>query len=209
MARAWESWDVRIRAVAFDVGGVLTRAGRFSDFGETWQERLGMTQAQFGQALASVDPDELAFTGRLSEAQFKAGLSAALGLPAGQVREFLAGMCGELDAGLFAYAASLRPHCTTAILSNAIDGARREYQALYRFEQLVDVIIYSCEVGLAKPDPRLYRLLCDRLAVSPAEVVFLDDRPENVKGARELGIHALLHENTAQSIKAIDALLAS
>ena len=197
-----------IRAVAFDVGGVLTRVG-FSDFEKTWQERLGMTQAEFGQALASVDPDELAFTGRLSEAQFKAGLSTALGLSAVQVREFLAGMCGELDADLFAYVARLRPRCNTAILSNAIDGARREYQMLYGFEQLVDVIIYSYEVGLAKPDPRIYRLLCDRLAVSPGEVIFLDDRPENVKGARELGIHALLHENAAQSIKAVDALLAS
>jgi epoxide hydrolase-like predicted phosphatase len=200
---------VTIWAVAFDVGGVLTRAGRVSDFEETWRERLGMTQAEFGQALASVDPDELAFTGHLSEAQFKAGLSAALGLSAGQVREFLAGMCGELDADFSAYLARLRPRCSTAILSNAIDGARREYQALYGFEQLVDVIIYSYEVGLAKPDPRVYRLLCDRLAVSPGEVVFLDDRTENVKAACEFGIHALLHENTAQSIKAIDALLAS
>ena len=198
-----------IRAVAFDVGGVLTRAGRVGEFEETWRERLGMTQAEFGQALASVDPDELAFTGHLSEAQFKAGLSAAFGLSAGQVREFLAGMCGELDADLSAYVVRLRPRCSTAILSNAIDGARREYQALYGFEQLVDVIIYSYEVGLAKPDPRVYRLLCDRLAVSPGEVVFLDDRTENAKAACEFGIHALLHENTAQSIKAIDALLAS
>jgi epoxide hydrolase-like predicted phosphatase len=195
--------------VAFDVGGVLTQVGRFSDFEETWQEPLGMTQAEFGQALASVDPDELAFTGRLSETQFKAGLSTAFGLSAVQVHEFLAQMCGELDAEFVAYVASLRPRYNTAILSNAIDGARREYQARYGFEQLVDVIIYSCEVGLAKPDPRVYRLLCDRLAVSPGEVVFLDDRPENVKGACELGIHALLHESTAQSIKAVDALLAS
>jgi hypothetical protein len=44
-----------------------------------------MTQAEFGQALATVDPDELAFTGRLSEAQFKAGLSTALGLSALQI----------------------------------------------------------------------------------------------------------------------------
>jgi epoxide hydrolase-like predicted phosphatase len=195
--------------VAFDIGGVLTRVGRFSDFKETWQERLGMTQAEFGQALATVDPDELAFTGRLSEAQFKAGLSAALGLSAVQVHEFLAEMSGELDAELFAYVASLRPRCNTAILSNAIGGARREYRARSGFEQLVDVIIYSYEVGLAKPDPRVYWLLCDRLAVSPGEVVFLDDRPENVKGACELGIHALLHESTAQSIKTVDTLLAS
>lgn len=121
----------------------------------------------------------------------------------------MAETCGELDAELFAYVASLRPHYKTAILSDAISGARREYQMRYRFEQLVDVIIYSCEVGLAKPDPRVYRLLCDRLAVSPGELVFLDDRAENVKGACELGIHALLHETTVQSIRALEALLAA
>ena len=62
--------------------------------------------------------------------------------------------------------------------------------------------LYGPPVGLAKPDPRVYQLLCDQLSVSPGEVVFLDDSPENVNGACELGIDALLHENTAQSIKA-------
>jgi putative hydrolase of the HAD superfamily len=199
--------------VAFDVGGVLRRHGRFSDFEESWRERLGLTQAEFGQAMASVDPDGLAFTGRLSQAQFTARHSAALGLSAAEADEFMAEMwamsCGELDAELVAYAATLRPRYRTAILSDAIDGTRPWNQARYRFEQLVDVIIYSYEVGLAKPDPRVYRLLCDQLAVSPGELVFLDDRLENVSGAAELGIHAVLHESATQSIVAIGALLAS
>jgi putative hydrolase of the HAD superfamily len=160
-----------------------------------------------------VDPDGLAFTGRLSLTQLKARHASALGLSAAEADEFMADMwatsSGELDAELAAYAASLRPGYHTAILSDAVDGARAWNQARYGFEQLVDVVIYSYEVGLAKPDPRIYRLLCDRLAVLPGQVVFLDDRPENVKGAGELGIHALLHESTAQSIKAINALLAS
>lgn len=193
--------------MAFDVGGVLTRVG--PDVANVWQERLGMTHAEFGKALASVDRDGRAYTGRLSQADFQARLSTALGLSAEQADEFKEDMFGELDAELCAYAASLRPRYATAILSDTIDGARSEYQARYGFEQLVDVIIYSCEVGLAKPDPRIYQLLCDRLAVSPGEVVFLDDRPENVNAARELGIHALLHESTSQSIRSLDALLAS
>jgi epoxide hydrolase-like predicted phosphatase len=201
--------DVPIRAVAFDVGGVLTQVGHLSSFRESWRERLGLTQAGFSQALASVDPGELALTGLLSEAQYKGRLAAALGLSAVQADEFLSGMSGDLDAGLCNYAASLRPRFTTAILSDAVAGARRVYQARYGFDDLVDVIIYSCEVGLAKPDPRIYQLLCDRLAVAPSELVFLDDRPENVHGARELGLHAVLHENTAQSIKALGALLAA
>jgi epoxide hydrolase-like predicted phosphatase len=208
----WDSCCVGIRAVAFDVGGVLRQVGRFSDFQEIWQERLGMTPAEFGRALATVDPDGLAFTGRLSQAQFKARHSDALRLSAEQADRFMADLwavdSGELDAELVAYVASLRPRYKTAILSDAIDGARPWNQERYGFEQLVDVIIYSYEVGLAKPDPRIYRLLCDRLTVSPGEVVFLDDRPENVRGAHELGIQALLHKSTAQSIKAVDALLA-
>jgi putative hydrolase of the HAD superfamily len=204
---------VKIRAVAFDVGGVLVRRGRFADFEETWRERLGMTQAEFGQALASVDPDGLAFTGHLSLAQFRARHATALGLSAAEAHEFMAEMwamsSGELDAELVAYAASLRPRYSAAILSDAIDGSRSWNQERYGFEQLVDVIVYSYEVGLAKPDPRIYRLLCDRLAVCPGEVVFLDDRAENVKGAGEIGMRAVLHESAAQSIKAVDALLAS
>jgi len=199
--------------VAFDVGGVLMRAGPVRDFEKAWQERLGMTQAEFGRALASVDPDGLAFTGRMSLTQFKARHATALGLSAAEADEFMAEMwamsSGGLDAELAAYAASLRPCYSTAILSDAIDGSRRWNQERYGFEQLVDVIIYSYEVGLAKPDPMVYQLLCDRLAVSPGEVAFLDDRPENVQGASELGIHALLHKSTAQSVKAVDALLAS
>jgi epoxide hydrolase-like predicted phosphatase len=196
-----------IRAVAFDVGGVLTQVGHLHDVRERWQAWLGMTAAEFSKALARVDPDELAFTGLLAETQYKARLAAALRQSIARADEFMADMSGELDTELFAYVASLRPRYTTAILSNAIGGARRENQARYGFEQLVDVIIYSCEVGLAKPDPRVYRLLCDRLAVSPGELVFLDDRPENVKAACELGIHALLHETTVQSIRALEALL--
>ena len=112
--------------MAFDVGGVLRRAGPVRDFEKAWQERLGMTQAEFGRALASVDPDGLAFTGHMSLTQFKARHSIALGLSAAAADEFMAEMWamsdGEIDAELAAYAASLRPRYCTAILSDAIDG---------------------------------------------------------------------------------------
>jgi len=115
--------------------------------------------------------------------------------------------CGELDEELTAYAASLRPRYVTAILSNSADGARREEQARYSFAELFDVIIYSHEVGLIKPDPRVYALLCAELSVRPDELVFLDDVPENVDAACRFGIRGLLHRSTPESIAAIDALI--
>ena len=117
--------------------------------------------------------------------------------------------CGELDQELTAYAASLRPRYRTAILTNSADGARREEQARYSFAELVDLIIYSHEVGLVKPDPRIYALLCAELSVSPDEVVFLDDLPQNVEAACQFGIHGLLHRGTPESIAAINSLIAA
>ncbi|MEO5877222.1 MAG: HAD-IA family hydrolase [Streptosporangiaceae bacterium] len=61
--------------------------------------------------------------------------------------------------------------------------------------------------GLLKPDPLIYELACSRLGVRPEEVIFLDDTPAAVEGARQARIHALLFHATAQAIAAIEALL--
>ena len=51
-----------------------------------------------------------------------------------------------------------------------------------------DVVVESAVEGLRKPDPRIYRLVCERLGVTPAETVFLDDLGANLKPAQELGM---------------------
>lgn len=51
--------------------------------------------------------------------------------------------------------------------------------------------IFSCDLGLAKPDPDIYRAACDAMGAQPDEVLFLDDTPENVVGARERGLRAV------------------
>lgn len=164
-------------------------------------------------AVASVDPDGIIRTGGLSEAQYRGRYAAALGLPGVQIEEFMADMwdwyCGELDRELAGYAASLRPRYATAVLSNSADGARREEQARYGFAGLFDTIIYSHEVGLAKPDRRIYALLCGELDVVPNELVFVDDLQENVDAAVQFGIHAVLHRSARQSIDAVNSFLAA
>ncbi len=69
------------------------------------------------------------------------------------------------------------------------------------------MLVYSHEIGVAKPDPRAYLVLCEQLGVAPEELVFLDNRLPNVDAARGLGIHALLHVSTPESIAAIRMLL--
>ncbi len=55
-----------------------------------------------------------------------------------------------------------------------------------------DHVTFSCEIGVLKPEPEIYEHALRGLGVAPAEAVFLDDRPENVEGARHLGLHAEL-----------------
>jgi putative hydrolase of the HAD superfamily len=50
--------------------------------------------------------------------------------------------------------------------------------------------VYSCEIGVAKPDPRAYEICAARLGVPPGEVLFFDDKEENVRAARQAGMKA-------------------
>jgi putative hydrolase of the HAD superfamily len=204
-----------VRAVAVDLGGVLERVDEPGEFLDRWRQRLGLTEQDhlgvLGWPLTRADPDGRAKTGRITEADLRQRYAAALGLTQTQTSEFMADLwdwyCGELDDELAGYVAGLRPRYRTGILSNSVDGARREEQARFGLAQLVDVVVYSHEIGVAKPDPRAYLLLCEQLGVAPEELVFLDNRASNVEAAGRLGVHGLLHVGTPESIMAIDSLL--
>ena len=203
-----------VRAVAFDIGGVLERVGDLDEWLGRWRGRVGLDEGVFQDRLGSVDPRSMIGTGQMSEAEFRQGYVDAFGFNEADADAFMADMwdwyCGELDDELMAFARNLRPTYRFGIISNSADGARREEQRRWGFEQLVDDpahIVYSHEVGVAKPDPRIYQIACDRLDVEPAELAFLDDVRICVNGASALGIHAVLHGSTPASIAAINALL--
>ena len=61
-----------------------------------------------------------------------------------------------------------------------------------------DPMIFSCDIRSVKPEEEIYRNCLSRLQLAPEEVLFLDDKPHNVEGARRLGMHSLVFE-TAES----------
>ncbi len=212
-----------IRAVVFDIGGILEiipdggdPATRFAEMMARWAARLGMETEEFNTRLSALDErlrsrGEDGSDGTLSEAAWWAGLRRALGWDQSQEdickRDFWDVYCGNLNPELATYFRSLRPHYRTALLSNSFDGARREEEARYHFSELADLIIYSHEVRMVKPDPHIFALTCERLDVQPDEVIFLDDVEGHVAAASACGIHAILFRDNAQAIAAIQALL--
>jgi putative hydrolase of the HAD superfamily len=103
----------------------------------------------------------------------------------------------------------LRPRYRTAIISNSFVGAREKEREKYQMENRAELIVYSHEVGMRKPDARIYALTCSKLGVSPAETVFVDDRFDNVEAARDAGMQAVMFFDSAQAIAEIDNLLAA
>jgi epoxide hydrolase-like predicted phosphatase len=202
---------VIVRAVIFDGGGVLEKVDEDGVWLSRWQSRLHLSEAEFTAALDRVDPEGLIAVGGLTEEEFRRRYAEALGLNGTQTEEFMQDMwdwyCGELDEVMVRFVSSLRPKYTTAIVTNSADGARREEQSRYRLGDLVDTIIYSHEVGIAKPDPGILTRTCERLRVDATECVLLDDTPEVIDAARQLGMRAVLHRDTETSIAEVAALL--
>jgi putative hydrolase of the HAD superfamily len=73
---------------------------------------------------------------------------------------------------------------------------------------MCDVLIYSHEERLLKPDPRIYLLACARLGLAPDNVVFADDTPGAVDAARRLGMKGVNFVSNGQTIEEVTASLA-
>lgn len=194
-----------IRAVVFDIGGILEIT---PDLGvtEKWEQRLHFKPGELNERMGSLWRD--GSLGNCTLEDVIRALREKVGMDQKQIDDFLDDLwseyLGQPNTELIEYLRGLRPRFQTALLSNSFVGARDKEQERYQFEELVDLIIYSHEVGVAKPDRRIYELTCERLGVQPAEMIFLDDNRRPVVAAHALGIHAILFENNTQAIAAIE-----
>lgn len=212
-----------IRAVVFDIGGVLevvpgggdpTR--HFPEMISRWEGYLEMQPGELDSKLTSID-ERLASMGKdpglgtCTEEEWQDELRHTTGMRPEQLAAFLRDYwdvyCGNPNEELLAFMRSLRPQYRMALVSNSGVGARREEQERHHFNEMTDLIVYSHEEGIAKPDPRIYALTCERLGVQPEEVVFLDNVESFVAAAKVYGMHAILFTDTMQAIADVQSYL--
>jgi putative hydrolase of the HAD superfamily len=91
----------------------------------------------------------------------------------------------------------------TAILSN-MPVPVRDYVVQCPWLPEFDSQTFSCEVGVCKPEPEIYRNCLNKLNVQPYEVLFLDDRESNVRAAEALGMHAVLFSHHADAMRELE-----
>ena len=96
----------------------------------------------------------------------------------------------------------------TAILSNTISiYASAQAQAGISKEGGFEPIIYSWQVELAKPQKEIFELALFELKADAESIIFIDDKPEHIKGAASIGVHTILFEDTNKTIARIQELI--
>ena len=96
------------------------------------------------------------------------------------------------------------------LVTNNVKEGSAAWRTLVPVEELFEVVVDSSEVGMRKPDPRIYRLALERLGgVAPERAVFLDDAPGNVAGAEAAGMAAILVADPDDAIEELHRLLAT
>lgn len=195
-----------IRAIIFDFGGVLVRtedqAGRLRA-----AARLGVSPQELYAAVFDSPAAAQATLGRVPAEAVWAHVQERFGLDADELArlraDFWAG--DRLDETLVAFMRSLRPAFKIGILSNAWSDGRHIIAERFGLAHAVDDIVVSAEVGIAKPDARIFRLAAARLGVEPDQAIFVDDFPANIEGARAVGMYAVHFKHPDQAMAEVRA----
>jgi epoxide hydrolase-like predicted phosphatase len=194
-----------IRAIIFDFGSVLVKMGDDAPR-RALAERLGVPLKELYRLIFDSEPAVRAMVGELTIEQHWQAVGAALGVPPAELPAVRAQFWAAdlVNEELVAYIRTLRPQYKLGLLSNAWGDLRQAMGERFGFDGLFDDLVISAEVGLAKPDPRIFRLAVERLGVQPDEAVFVDDVLANVEAARGVGLQAIHYLNNPQLFNALE-----
>ncbi|GGM04975.1 HAD family hydrolase [Dactylosporangium sucinum] len=207
--------------VWFDFGGVLSPP--MADIFAAYERKTGLSREQLESAMHAVTADlgrhplaalEVAL---ITEAEWGRRLRAALRVryPGADLsRSRLETFGGQWFDGIEANHAmvatlhAVREHgCRVGILTNNVREWEPYWREIVRPVGDVDCVVNSCEVGVRKPEPAIFRMAADAAGVAPEDCVLVDDVEENCAAARSLGWRAVHHRTDADARDLLFALI--
>ncbi len=197
-----------IRALIFDIGGVIVRSDARRALGDLADGSLH-SPAEVVQ-LIRTDPRWQDWQeGRIAPREWHAHLGARLGMTVSFARfceiwnraiDPAPILPGEFFSGLSA-------HYKLALLSNTDPIHVAHQEAIFSFFRFFPTRVYSCSVGLTKPHPGIYRRVLDASGIHASESVYIDDVEAYVLSARQVGMRAIVisgPEQLKESLRALD-----
>jgi epoxide hydrolase-like predicted phosphatase len=183
-----------IRAIVFDIGGVLLRTDDPAPRRQL-EQKHGLPPGGAAQLVFDSTMGQAAQRGEVTTATLWQWVQQELKLDdeeaAAFYRQFWAG--DGLNRPLMDFIRTLRPAYKTGIISNATDNLLELITVAYPIADAFDVIVGSALERVMKPDPRIYQRCLERLGVLPQEAVFIDDFAHNIAGAQAVGMAGLLY----------------
>ena len=176
----------------------------FDEFCRSEGIEQGMVRKLFKQEPEALADLRLLETGEIEPAEFERRFGAQLGVAEteGLIERMFAAVGPDEDV-IAAVRSARDAGVRTGLISNSWGTSIYDPDVL---EGMFDEIVISGDVGLHKPQPEIYKLAADRLGVAPEECVFVDDLRENVRGAKEVGMTAVLHRDTAATVACLEEL---
>ncbi|MFF8827986.1 HAD family hydrolase [Streptomyces sp. NPDC015131] len=178
-------------AVLFDMFGVIARLQS-----PAAQERLVRTArvpgAAFWESYWALRPPY--DRGDHTAAAYWSGVAGALGVTFTErhIAELVAAdvaSWSEVDERMTAYLGELAAGGTRiGLLSNIPEDLAADYERRHPWLHHFEVLAFSCRIGHAKPEPDAYHWCATKFGLPPGDILFVDDRPDNVRAAEATGM---------------------
>ncbi|MFJ9939785.1 HAD-IA family hydrolase [Streptomyces erythrochromogenes] len=196
-------------AVLCDIDGVI----RHWPAADSLERANGLRPGALAAAAFAPDRLQPAVTGEISDEQWRSAVAADLADAGGSRERALAAvrawsdLVPVVDQEVVALLRDVREVASVALVSNATTRLERDLER-QGLAGLADHVVNTARIGVAKPDPRVYRIAAERLGVAIERCLFVDDTAANVVAAREVGMVAVHYRRLADLRRTLVPLLA-
>ncbi len=186
-----------IKAIIFDCFGVLT-ADLWKEFCSTLEPEIRRQASDLNHAFDR---------GMLTNDDFFEQVQELTGRSPKLIEQARNGGSSK-NTTLLEYIAELKQNYKIGLISNVATSWITDELLTSGEQALFDDMVFSYQVGVTKPDPRIFEIARERLDVEPNEVIFVDDIETYVSAAKELGMQGVVYQDFPQAKQAIKAILA-
>jgi len=198
---------MKIKAVFFDFGGVIQRT-EYQAPRQQLAQRFGMEYEDIDNVVFNSPTAKQATVGEISVEKHWEAVAKRLKVDKKEIAkveaEFFAG--DLVDLSILDYLRSLRPRFVTGLISNAWSDMR-EYLVRKKINDAFDHLTISAEIGVAKPEAKIYQLALEQAQVKAGEAVFVDDVLANIEACEEVGMKGIHFKDPHASMEQLKKLL--
>jgi epoxide hydrolase-like predicted phosphatase len=197
-----------IKAICFDLDGVYFTPRGKESFIRALVDEFGGDAVQVAHMMTKSEAMRALVTGKLEPNKFWNILRAETGITASDEELTVRWILDyEIDAEVAEVVRRARvAGYKTCVCTNNNPIRLPALEARFGFMKDFDVVIASYEVGYTKPSREIFEVLLERVEVAPGELVYADDNPDRLQGARDLGITVFVYETFPQYIEELRRL---